>query len=87
MCSWRSGSDGCLSILRMWVRVQVTASFFFFFFLMFFFSLLLLQWDFNIHLMPYSVSPTFFTPYDVQASSACSALIFKSSVHHQTVFP
>ena len=27
-CPWRSGSDGGLSILRMWVRVQVIASFF-----------------------------------------------------------
>ena len=25
--------------------------------------------------MPYSVSPTFFTPYDALASSSCSALI------------
>ena len=51
----------------MQVRVQITA--------FFFFSLLLLQCDFNINLMPYSVSPTFFTPYDAQASSSCSALI------------
>ena len=28
--------------------------------------------------MPYSVSPTYFTPYDAQASSACSALIIDS---------
>ena len=56
----------------MWVRVQVIA---FFFKCFFFLLLLLLQCDFNINLMPYSVSPTFFTPYDAQASSACSALI------------
>ena len=34
------------------------------FFIVFFSLLLLLQCDFNINLMPYSVSPTFFTPYD-----------------------
>ena len=42
---------------------------------MYFFSLILLHCDFNINSMPYSVSPTFFTPYDAQASSACSAFI------------
>ena len=67
-CPWRSGSDGGLSKLRMWVHVQVNTSFFFF-------SLLLLQCDFNINLMRYAVSPTYFMPYDAQASSACSALI------------
>ena len=51
---------------------EFTFFFLFLFFLMFFFSLLLSQCDFNINLMPYSVSPTFFTPYDAQA---CSALI------------
>ena len=44
-------------------------------FFLFLFSLLLLQCDFNFSLMPYSVSPTFFTPYHAQASSAASALI------------
>ena len=68
--SWRSGSDDGLSIRRMMVRVQAIASFFSFFLI-----LLLLQSDFNINLMPYSVSPNFSTPYDAQASSACSALI------------
>ena len=43
--------------------------------LMVFFSLLLLQCDFNINLILYSGSSTLFTPYDAQASSACSALI------------
>ena len=80
-CPWRSGSDGGLSILRMWVHIQIIASFFFFFF----FSLLLLQWDFNINLIPYSVSPTFFTPYDAQASSALSALIKTSELHRFNV--
>ena len=56
-CPWRYRSHGGLLILRMWVAVQVTASFFF---LSFFFSLLLLQCDFNSNLMPYSGSPTFF---------------------------
>ena len=79
---WRSDAEGGLSILRVSVLVQETAFFFFFFivfffFFLFFFSLLLLQCDFNINLMPYSVSPTFFTPYDAQASSACRALILK----------
>ena len=40
------------------------------------FTLLLLQCDFNINLMPYSVSPTFLPLMIAQASSACSALIF-----------
>ena len=52
-CPWRSVFDGGLSILRMWVRVQVIAAFF----NVFFFPLLILQCDFNINLMPYSVSP------------------------------
>ena len=55
-------------------------------FLMFFFSLLLLQCDFNINLMPYSVSPTFFTPYDAQAFSACSALIMVPKVFEPLKF-
>ena len=65
LCPWRSGTDGSLSF----VGARPSNCIFFFF------SLLLLQCNFNINLMPYSVSPTFFTPYDVQASSACSALI------------
>ena len=42
--SWRSGSDDGLSIRRMWVRVQVIASFFFFnvfFFFFFFFNIII----------------------------------------------
>ena len=35
LCPWRSGSHGGLSILRMWVRVQVTESFFNVFFFSF----------------------------------------------------
>ena len=49
---------------------------FLFCFFPFFSLLLLLTCHFNINLMPYSVSLTFFfNPYDAQASSACSALI------------
>ena len=45
-------------------------------FLMFFFSLLLLQCEFNINLMSLLRYFYHFTPYDAQAPSACSALIY-----------
>ena len=79
---WCSGSDGGLSIPRMGVRDQVTAFFSFNFFL-----LLLLQCDFIINLMPYSVSPTIFTSYDAQASSALILhvdTIVEYEIKHQT---
>ena len=57
---WHRGSHGGLSILRMWVRVQVTV---FFFFSIFFFSLLLVQCKFNSNLMSLLRFSYFFYPF------------------------
>ena len=62
-CPWRSGSHDGLSNLRMRAHVQVNASFFHYYY----YSAIS---HFNIIQLL-----LFFTLYDAQASSACSALI------------